>query len=59
MSRITELNFSDLYYTPEHIAYIPDKRLNGALIVVEPDDLREYVQALESCYTGSVSYSMV
>jgi twitching motility protein PilT len=59
MSRITELNFSDLYYTPEHIAYIPDKRLNGALIVVEPDDLQEYVQALESCYTGSVSYSMV
>ena len=59
MARVTELNFSDLYYTPEQIMYIPDKRLNGALIVVEPDDMEDYVKALEYYYNGSVSYSMV
>ena len=59
MPRVTELNFSDLYYTPEHIMYIPDKKLNGALIVIEPDDFEDYVKSLEYYYTGSGSYSMV
>ena len=44
MVRVTELEFSDFYYTPEHISYIPDKRVNGALIVVEPDDIADYVK---------------
>lgn len=59
MVRVTELNFSDFYYTPENIAYIPDKRVNGALIVVEPEDLRDYLAALESGYTGNSSYSII
>ncbi len=60
MARIVELNFSDLYYTPEHIAYIPDKRLNGALIAVEPDDLQDYIKQMEDGFVGEhTSYSMV
>jgi len=59
MARITELRFSDLYCTPDRLIYIPDKRLNGALAVVNPDDANEYIQALEAYYNGSSSYSMV
>lgn len=59
MVRVTELDFSDFYYTPKHIAYIPDKRVQGALIVVEPDDLKEYLSTLEKGYTGSSSYSVI
>jgi len=59
MVRVTELEFSDFYYTPEHISYIPDKRVHGALIVVEPEDIADYVKALEESHVGNRSYSMV
>ncbi len=58
MVRVVELDFSDFYYTPEHVAYIPDKKLNGALCKVEPEDIKEFVSVLEKTYAGNRSYSI-
>lgn len=58
MVRVVELDFSDFYYTPEHIAYIPDKKMNGALKRVDPEDIREFVTVLENTYAGNRSYSV-
>ena len=59
MVNITETQFSDIYITPDKIAYIPDKRTANGLIVFEPEDFEEFYALLEATWDGkNPSYSV-
>lgn len=53
-----DTGFSDIWYTPEDIAYVRDPRTRFALIPIETPDLPEFKRALEQGYTGTSSYSV-
>lgn len=55
---IKDVNFADLWFTPENIAYIRDKETKFALIPFETDDLEDFHKALNQGYTGSSSYAL-
>lgn len=64
MANITETKFSDIYITPEKVAYIPDKRTANALIEFKPDDFEEFYELVKNSWDGenpsySVSYHNV
>lgn len=50
--------FSDIWYTPEDIAYVRDPRTHFALIPIETPDLPDFKKILTQGYTGSSSYSV-
>lgn len=54
---VRDVNFADLWYTPEGIAYIRDKKTKFALIPFETKDLEDFYKVLEQGYTGSSSYA--
>ena len=54
---IKDVNFSDIWYTPEKVAYIRDKSTKFALIPFETNDLEDFYKMLEQGYTGSSSYA--
>lgn len=53
-----ETGFSDIWYTPEDIAYVRDPRTRFALIPIETPDLPDFKRVLEQGYTGTSSYSV-
>ena len=55
---VKDVNFSDIWFTPEKIAYIRDKNTNFALIPFETEDLEDFLKILEQGYTGSASYAV-
>lgn len=55
---ISDVDFSDLWFTPEKIAYIRDKETKFALIPFVADDLEDFHKALDQGYTGSSSYAL-
>lgn len=55
---IKDVPFSDIWFTPEKIAYIRDKNTNFALIPFETEDLDDFLKILEQGYTGSASYAV-
>lgn len=54
---VSDVNFADLWYTPEGIAYIRDKKTKFALIPFETNDLEDFHKILEQGYTGASSYA--
>ena len=58
MAKIEEQMFSDLYFTPERIAYVHDGETRYGLKEFIADDLPEFRDALENAYTGRSSYSL-
>ncbi|MBO5997236.1 MAG: Flp pilus assembly complex ATPase component TadA [Alphaproteobacteria bacterium] len=56
--RIDDVWFSDLYFTPEKVAYVHDKKSQFGLKVFEADDLMDFHKALEEGFQGSSSYSI-
>ena len=58
LKTIDELWFSDLYFTPEKIAYVHDKKSAYGLKVYEAEDLMDFHKALEEGFQGSSSYSL-
>lgn len=54
---VRDVNFADLWYTPEGVAYIRDKKTKFALIPFETKDLEDFYKVLEQGYTGSSSYA--
>ena len=56
--RIDDVWFSDLYFTPEKIAYVHDKKSQFGLKVFEAEDLMDFHKALEEGFQGSSSYSI-
>ena len=58
LPKIDDIWFSDLYFTPEKIAYVHDKKSSYGLKVFEAEDLMDFHKALEEGFQGSSSYSM-
>ena len=58
LPKIDDIWFSDLYFTPEKIAYVHDKKSSFGLKVFEAEDLMDFYKALEEGFQGSSSYSM-
>ncbi len=54
---LKDVSFSDIWYTPEKIAYIRDKSTKFALIPFETNDLEDFYKMLEQGYTGASSYA--
>ena len=58
LPKIDDVWFSDLYFTPEKIAYVHDKKSAFGLKVFEAEDLMDFHKALEEGFQGASSYSM-
>jgi len=58
MTRINDVIFSDIYITPEKIAYIPDDLTENGLQMFIPTDFETFYQLVESSYEGNSSYSI-
>ncbi len=52
------VDFADIWYTPEGIAYVRDKETRFALTPIETDDLEDFHKVLEQGYTGMSSYAV-
>ena len=55
---IDDVWFSDLYFTPEKIAYVRDPHTQFALMPFDSEDLMDFHKALEEGFQGSSSYSI-
>jgi twitching motility protein PilT len=55
---IKDVPFSDIWLTPEKIAYIRDNKTKFALIPFETEDLSDFEKVLDQGYTGSASYAI-
>ena len=58
MTRINDIFFSDIYITPEKVAYIPDDLTENGLQIFEASDFDVFYQLVESSYEGNSSYSV-
>lgn len=56
--KIDDIWFSDIYFTPEKIAYVRDGQTKFALKQFNAPDLMEFHQALEEGFQGNSSYSL-
>ena len=52
------VDFADIWFTPEGIAYVRDKETRFALIPIETADLDDFHAALEQGFTGQSSYAV-
>ena len=60
MSTVNEISFSDIYITPDKVAYIPDGKTANGLMKIKTDDFNYFYDKLESCYDGhNPSYSVL
>lgn len=55
---VKDVKFSDIWFTPEKIAYIRDKNTKFALVPFETEDLDDFLKILEQGYQGSASYAI-
>ena len=53
-----ETRFSDIWFTPENVAYVRDIRTRFALTPIETPDLAEFRHILEQGFTGTSSYAV-
>ena len=53
-----EVDFADIWYTPEGIAYVRDQNTRFALVPIQTDDLEDFHAALEQGFTGMSSYAI-
>ena len=58
LPRIDDVWFSDIYFTPEKVAYVHDKQSQFGLKVFDAPDLMDFHKALEENFQGASSYSM-
>ena len=59
MVTITNTDFSDIYITPEKVAYIPDGKTANGLAILEASDFDAFYEELENSYDGTnPSYSV-
>jgi len=56
--KIDDVWFSDIYYTPENVAYVRDGQSQFGLKVFEAPDLQDFHKALETGFQGNSSYSI-
>ncbi|MBQ8251204.1 MAG: Flp pilus assembly complex ATPase component TadA [Alphaproteobacteria bacterium] len=55
---ICDVDFSDIWLTPEKVSYIRDKSTKFALIPFETEDMEEFSRALAQGFQGSSSYAI-
>ncbi len=55
---IKDVNFSDIWLTPEKVSYIRDKNTKFALIPFETEDMEDFLRVLEQGYIGAASYAV-
>lgn len=53
-----EIDFADIWYTPEGVAYVRDQDTHFALTPIEANDLEDFHRALEQGFTGGSSYAI-
>ena len=58
MTRINDVFFSDIYITPDKVAYIPDDLTENGLQLFMPTDFDDFYSLVESSYDGNSSYSI-
>ena len=46
MTTINEIDFSDIYITPDHTAYIPDNRTPNGLTRLKADDFSYFFEKI-------------
>lgn len=60
MTTVTETKFSDIYITPDKIAYIPDLRTPNGLKLFEAEDFDKFYALVEASWDGkNPSYSVL
>lgn len=60
MVKINDVYFSDIYITPEKIAYIPDNKTANGLEIFAPDDFDDFFKLVEETFDGvNTSYSVL
>ncbi len=60
MVTLNAVSFSDIYITPEKVAYIPDGRTENGLEVFKADDFEQFYNLLERTWDGkNPSYSVL
>lgn len=60
MTKLNNINFSDLYVTPDRTFFIPDGRTENGLNVIKPEDLDIFYTLLEESWPGdNPSYSVL
>lgn len=59
MVKINDIFFSDIYITPEKIAYIPDDLTENGLQIFVASDFEEFYKLVEDSYEGNSSYSVL
>ncbi len=59
MARIEEINFSDIYITPDNSLFIHDGKTKYGLQKIEVDDFADFKQSLVKSWKGKSSYSMI
>jgi len=52
------VDFADIWFTPEGVAYVRDVNTYFALMPIETNDLDDFHRALEQGFTGSSSYAI-
>lgn len=55
---LDQIPFSDIYLTPEKVAYIHDRESRWGLKTINPIDLKDFHKALQEAYTKNSSYSL-
>ncbi len=55
---ICDVDFSDIWLTPEKVSYIRDKSTKFALIPFETEDMEDFSRALDQGFQGSSSYAI-
>lgn len=59
MVRINDIFYSDIYITPEKQMFVPDRRTENGLMIIEPEDFSDFYSLLERTYQGNSSYSVI
>lgn len=60
MTRINDIEFSDVYITPDKIAYISDNRTANGLTVLKAEDFTTFLSMIEKSWDGrNPSYSVL
>lgn len=60
MTKINDVDFSDIYITPNKIAFIPDGKTANGLVKFKPEDFDDFHSKLEKTYDGiNTSYSIL
>ena len=59
MVKINDIFFSDIYITPEKVAYIPDDLTENGLQIFVASDFEEFYKLVEDSYEGNSSYSVL